>query len=107
MQNGASISNCREKGNGANISQMTLPKFFIGMMAVILVVVVWSYFDSASAGTIAIRIIACAVILQTGYFLVVFAMVLLSPKPAPERNTDASSPPAVRKQADSLTSPHS
>jgi exopolysaccharide production repressor protein len=86
---------------------MTLPKFLIGMMAVILVVAIWSYFDSASAAVIAMRVVACALILQVGYFLIVLVMVLASPKPTPQQKVEAEPNPTVRKQADSLTSPRS
>ena len=62
---------------------MSLPKFVIGMLFVIVVVAVWSYLDAASIGTVLLRAVACAVILQVGYFLVVFLMVATSaPRPA-------------------------
>ncbi|MCO5065956.1 MAG: exopolysaccharide production repressor exox [Rhizobiaceae bacterium] len=82
---------------------MTFPKFLIGMLAVICIVAVWSYLDSASVGIIALRIVACAVILQVGYFLIVLAMVRAAPKPTAERNNGAGSQAPVPKDADSLT----
>ncbi len=54
---------------------MSLPKFIIGMMFALAIVIGWSYFDGASPGTILLRAILCAVIIQAGYFLLVFAMV--------------------------------
>lgn len=67
---------------------MSLPKFVIGMVFAIAIVAVWSYFDSASIGTVLLRLVACAVILQVGYFLVVFAMVLArTPGPAERERT--------------------
>ncbi|TIV75211.1 MAG: exopolysaccharide production repressor exox, partial [Mesorhizobium sp.] len=47
---------------------MSLPKFFIGMMFALAIVIGWSYFDGASARTILLRAIVCAVIIQAGYF---------------------------------------
>lgn len=62
---------------------MTLPKFLLGMAIVIAIVALWSYLDAASWGTIFLRVVICAVILQVGYFLVILAMVLRSgPKSA-------------------------
>lgn len=72
---------------------MTLPKFLIGMAAVTLVVAIWSYFDSASAGVVAMRALASAVILQLGYFLIVFAMVLASPKPVQQAKSQGGKEP--------------
>jgi len=57
---------------------MTLAKFLVGMAFVIVVVTIWSYFDSASAGTILLRVIVCALVLQVGYFLAVLGMVAFS-----------------------------
>lgn len=57
---------------------MTLPKFVLGMAIVFAIVTLWSFVDSAGWGTILLRIIFCAAILQVGYFLAVLAMVLRS-----------------------------
>lgn len=54
---------------------MSLPKFIVGMMFALAIVVGWSYFDGASPATILLRAVICAVIIQAGYFLLVFAMV--------------------------------
>ncbi|MCX8572949.1 MULTISPECIES: exopolysaccharide production repressor protein [Hyphomicrobiales] len=66
---------------------MTLPKFVLGLAIVIAVVTLWSVLDSASWGTVLLRAVLCAVILQVGYFVVVLLMVAREPKPqaAPER----------------------
>ena len=62
---------------------MSLPKFIIGMVFTLAIVVGWSYFDGASLATILIRAVVCAVIIQAGYFVLVFAMVAKSaPVPA-------------------------
>ena len=89
---------------------MTLPKFILGLVIVIAIVSLWSYVDAASLGTILLRALICAVILQVGYFLAVVAMVMLSP-----RKTTAKGPENVAleaapaRQAEDLTpkgSPH-
>ncbi|MGX8010524.1 exopolysaccharide production repressor exox [Mesorhizobium sp. ORM8.1] len=62
---------------------MSLPKFIVGMVFALAIVVGWSYFDGASLGAIVIRAVVCAAIIQAGYFLLVFAMVARSaPVPA-------------------------
>ena len=54
---------------------MSLPKFIVGMIFALAIVIGWSYFDGAPLGTILLRTIVCAVIIQAGYFLLVFAMI--------------------------------
>jgi exopolysaccharide production repressor protein len=61
---------------------MTLPKFIIGMVFALAIVVLWSCLAGASLGTIFFRAIGCAIVIQLGYFLLVFAMVARS-APAP------------------------
>lgn len=62
---------------------MSLPKFIIGMAFALAIVIGWSYFDGASLGAIILRAVICAVIVQVGYFLVVYVMVARSaPTPA-------------------------
>jgi exopolysaccharide production repressor protein len=56
-------------------ANMSLPKFIIGMMFALAIVIGWSYFDGASLGTIVLRAVVCAIIIQAGYFLLVFAMI--------------------------------
>lgn len=90
---------------------MTLPKFILGLVIVIATVSLWSYFDAASWGTILLRAVICAVILQIGYFLAVLAMVLRSaPRHAKNRSISATSLEATPKvPADDMTpkgSPH-
>ena len=89
---------------------MTLPKFILGLVIVIAIVSLWSYVDAAGWGTILLRAVICAVILQVGYFLAVLAMVMLSPRPSGAKSP-AKSPleAAPAPQADDLTakgSPH-
>ncbi|WP_287177614.1 hypothetical protein [Mesorhizobium sp.] len=57
------------------LSGMSLPKFIIGMIFALAIVVAWSYLDGASLGTTLFRAIACAIVIQLGYFVLVFAMV--------------------------------
>lgn len=84
---------------------MTLPKFILGLAIVIAIVALWSYLDAASWGTILLRIVICAVILQVGYFLVILAMVLRgAPKHAESQSAakvPAEASPVV--PADDLT----
>ncbi|AZO72137.1 MAG: exopolysaccharide production repressor exox [Mesorhizobium sp.] len=62
---------------------MSLPKFIVGMIFALAIVVGWSYFEGASLGAIVVRAVLCAVIIQLGYFLLVFAMIARSrPLPA-------------------------
>lgn len=62
---------------------MSLPKFIIGMIFALAIVVAWSYLGGASFGTTLIRVIGCAIVIQLGYFLLVFVMVARNaPMPA-------------------------
>jgi exopolysaccharide production repressor protein len=54
---------------------MSAAKFVVGMLFVVAVVTAWSILDAASWGTIALRAIICAAVLQLGYFLIVLIMV--------------------------------
>lgn len=83
---------------------MTLPKFVFGMAMVIAVVALWSYLDAAGWGTILLRVLICAVVLQVGYFLVVLAMVLrAAPKPAETGKAKTAAEGATTVPADDLT----
>jgi exopolysaccharide production repressor protein len=59
---------------------MSLANFVVGLILVIVLVGTWSAIDSATAGTILVRLVICAVALQLGYFLVVGAMIFMTPK---------------------------
>jgi exopolysaccharide production repressor protein len=62
---------------------MSLPKFIIGMVFALAIVVLWSYLDGASVVTTLVRVVVCAVIIQIGYFVLVYIMVARSaPTPA-------------------------
>ncbi|MGX7876417.1 exopolysaccharide production repressor exox [Mesorhizobium sp. ORM6] len=62
---------------------MSLPKFIIGMIFALAIVVAWSWLDGASLGTTLLRVVICAVVIQAGYFALVYAMVARStPTPA-------------------------
>jgi exopolysaccharide production repressor protein len=54
---------------------MALPKFIIGMVFALAIVVVLSFLGGATLGTTLVRVIVCAIVIQLGYFLLVFAMV--------------------------------
>lgn len=82
---------------------MNLPKFLVGMVAVVLLIAVWSYFDGASSGVIAIRMGVTALLLQIGYFLIVFLMVLISPKSGLDQKKEVGKGPSDgSKRGDSL-----
>ena len=62
---------------------MSLPKFIIGMVFALAIVIVWSYLGGASVVTTLVRVVVCAVIIQVGYFVLVYIMVARSaPTPA-------------------------
>jgi exopolysaccharide production repressor protein len=61
---------------------MTLPKFVLGMILVVVAVAIWSALDSASAGVVLLRAVICAVVLQIGYFLYVLAIVAVQSRNA-------------------------
>ena len=86
---------------------MTLAKFIVGMTFVIVVVTIWSLFDSASFGLIVLRVIVCAVLLQVGYFLAVLGMVALN-RPRGVAGAQAGKPGEKKTKgsaaADNLTS---
>lgn len=53
------------------------------MIFALAIIVGWSWIDSASLGTTLLRVIICAVIIQAGYFVLVYAMIARSaPTPA-------------------------
>jgi exopolysaccharide production repressor protein len=83
---------------------MTLPKFVFGMAMVIAVVALWSYMDAAGWGTILLRAVICAVVLQVGYFLVVLAMVARAgPKPVETGKSKTAAEGTATVPADDLT----
>ncbi|WP_348632709.1 MULTISPECIES: exopolysaccharide production repressor exox [unclassified Mesorhizobium] len=59
-------------------TSMSLPKFIVGMIFTLAVVVGWSWLDGESLGTIIMRAVICAVVIQVGYFVLVFAMIARS-----------------------------
>ncbi|TGS37752.1 MULTISPECIES: exopolysaccharide production repressor exox [unclassified Mesorhizobium] len=62
---------------------MSLPKFILGMLFALSIVVAWSWLGGASLGTTLLRVMICAVVIQAGYFAVVYAMIARSePTPA-------------------------
>lgn len=62
---------------------MSLPKFIVGMIFALAIVVAWSYLGGASFSTTLFRVIGCAIVIQLGYFLLVFIMVARNaPTPA-------------------------
>ncbi|MBZ9843939.1 exopolysaccharide production repressor exox [Mesorhizobium sp. CA5] len=79
---------------------MSLPKFIVGMIFALAIVIGWSYFDGASAGTILLRTIVCAVIIQAGYFLLVFAMIGGAKPTSADKTREADRGPILSKVAE-------
>ncbi len=53
------------------------------MIFALAIVVSWSWIDGASLGTTLLRVVICAVVIQAGYFALVYAMIARSaPTPA-------------------------
>ncbi|WP_245487750.1 exopolysaccharide production repressor exox [Mesorhizobium sp. M4A.F.Ca.ET.022.05.2.1] len=70
-------------------TDMSLPKFIVGMLFALAIVISWSYFDGASLGTILLRAVICVAISQAGYFLLVFLMVARSTPTVADRMREA------------------
>ncbi|WP_254024255.1 exopolysaccharide production repressor exox [Mesorhizobium ventifaucium] len=71
------------------LSGMSLPKFIVGMIFALAIVVAWSYLDGASLGTTLFRAIACAIVIQLGYFLLVFVMIARNTPTSADKIRDA------------------
>jgi len=72
---------------------MSAAKFVVGMLFVVVIVTVWSILDAASWGTIALRALICAVVLQLGYFGIVLVLVGREPSRRAQRPEAAPSKP--------------
>ncbi|WP_245499929.1 exopolysaccharide production repressor exox [Mesorhizobium sp. M4B.F.Ca.ET.089.01.1.1] len=70
-------------------TEMSLPKFIFGMLFALAIVISWSYFEGASLGTIVLRTVICAAIIQAGYFVLVFLMVARSAPTTADRMREA------------------
>ncbi|BCG84147.1 exopolysaccharide production repressor ExoX protein [Mesorhizobium sp. 113-3-9] len=57
---------------------MSLPKFIVGMLFALAIVVAWSWLGGASLGTTLLRLVICAAVIQAGYFVLVYAMIARS-----------------------------
>lgn len=68
---------------------MSLPKFIIGMVFALAIVVAWSWLGGASLGTTLLRVVICAVIIQAGYFVLVYAMIARSAPTPADRQREA------------------
>ena len=79
---------------------MSLPKFVIGMIFALAIVVVWSYVDGATVTTTVLRAIGCAVIIQIGYFLLVYVMIARSAPTSADRAREADRKLGVDKAAE-------
>jgi exopolysaccharide production repressor protein len=79
---------------------MSLPKFVIGMVFALAIVVAWSYVDGATFTTTLLRVIGCAVIIQIGYFLVVYVMIARSAPTSADRAREADRGLGAEKAAE-------
>jgi len=68
---------------------MSLPKFIVGMVFALAIVVAWSWLGGASLGTTLLRVVICAVIIQAGYFVLVYAMIARSAPTPADRQREA------------------
>lgn len=59
------------------------------MIFAIAIVVAWSWLGGASLGTTLMRVIICAVIIQAGYFVLVYAMIARSAPTQADRLREA------------------
>jgi exopolysaccharide production repressor protein len=66
-------------------SGMSLPKFIVGLIFALAIVVAWSFLGGASLGTTFFRVVAGAIVIQLGYFLLVFAMVVKNAQTSADR----------------------
>ncbi|MFA6157555.1 exopolysaccharide production repressor exox [Mesorhizobium sp.] len=68
---------------------MALPKFIVGMLFALAIVVGWSWLGGASMGTTLVRVIVCAIVIQAGYFVLVYALIATSPPTPADMARDA------------------
>ena len=61
------------------------------MIFALAIVVAWSWLGGASLGTTLLRVIICAVIIQAGYFVLVYAMIARSAPTQADRLREAES----------------
>ncbi len=75
---------------------MSLPRFLLGMLGVLFVFAVATYFATQSAWTTFIQTLLCAVLIQIGYFAAVLFMVWRSK----DRKQDEASRTSVQNPVD-------
>ncbi|TPL15250.1 exopolysaccharide production repressor exox [Mesorhizobium sp. B2-4-11] len=68
---------------------MSLPKFIVGMIFALAIVVGWSWLGGASIDTTLLRVIICAVVIQAGYFVLVYALIARSAPTPADRTREA------------------
>jgi uncharacterized membrane protein YjfL (UPF0719 family) len=62
-------------GNGKWVGAMYFPQFLVGMLTTSVVVAAWAYLDTGSIGKGVAWGVIAAVLLQVGYFALVFRLV--------------------------------
>ena len=64
---------------------MSLPKFIVGSLLAIAIVLVWSLADGAGMGTILLRLVVSVVLVQVGYAIFILALVAMRPGNTPRK----------------------
>ena len=85
-------------GNGKGFGVMYFPQFVVGMLATSVVVAAWAYVDTGSIGKAAVWGVIAAVVLQVGYFALVFRLVYGRRQTEKETIPDATKQPAERSR---------
>lgn len=67
---------------------MSLPRFLVGMVSVLLVFAFSSYAMTGSLGSALLQTLICAVLLQLGYFLVILVLVARGERETTSRPRD-------------------
>ncbi|MFD1982642.1 hypothetical protein ACFSOZ_08130 [Mesorhizobium newzealandense] len=96
-------------GNGKRLGAMYFPQFLVGMLTTSVVVAAWAYLDTGSIWKAIAWGIIAAVLLQVGYFALVFRLVYGRRKnieqqteeipPGSQQTTDRSESANVRTEA--------
>ena len=92
-------------GNGKRVGAMYFPQFLLGMFATSVLVAAWAYVDTGSIGQCVVWGVIAAVLLQVGYFALVFRLVYGRRKnieQQAEENTPGSQRTAGRSESASV-----
>lgn len=84
---------------------MSLPKFVVGMIFVVATLAACSYLETATIAVVLLRMVSCAIMLQIGYFLLIFAMVVMSRHQSGQQATAQDRVTATPTASDSVSTP--